>query len=201
VAAAREAAMLCESMGHQVTEARPQVDGDAFVGHFINVWASGNAWTMLDWEARIGRPATIDDVEPLTWALVEIGRGIDAGHYLQEVQALQSATRDVAALFADYDVLLTPTLGSPPVPLGHFDSPAEEPLRGLFQAAAFVPFTPIFNVTGQPAISLPLHWNAEGLPIGVQFVGRLGDEETLLSLAGELETAAPWADRRPPLPA
>ena len=96
---------------------------------------------------------------------------------------------------------MAPTLGEPPAPLGTFDSPPGEPLTGLFRAAAYVPFTPPFNVTGQPAISLPLHWNEGGLPIGVQFVGRFGAEETLLSLAGQLEAAAPWADRRPPVSA
>jgi amidase len=107
-------------------------------------------------------------------------------------------TRQIAASFEAFDVLLTPTLGEPPALLGTFDSPPGEPLTGLFRAAAYVPFTPPFNVTGQPGISLPLHWNDGGLPIGVQFVGRFGAEETLLALAGPLERAAPWADRRPP---
>jgi amidase len=117
------------------------------------------------------------------------------------VQELQKITRQIATYFEGIDVLLTPTLGEPPAPLGTFDSPPGEPLTGLFRAAAYVPFTPPFNVTGQPAISLPLHQNEGGLPIGVQFVGRFGDEETLLSLAGQLETAAPWADRHPPVSA
>jgi amidase len=85
--------------------------------------------------------------------------------------------------------------------LGTFDSPPGEPLTGLARAATYVPFTPPFNVTGQPAISLPLHWNDAGLPIGVQCVGHFGDEETLLSLSGQLERAAPWAERRPPVSA
>jgi amidase len=201
VAAADAAARLCESLGHRVEVAALPVDGDAFVGDFINVWAAGNAWAMADWEHRIGRTATEEDVEPLTWALVELGRALDAGRYLMAVQGLQRATRQIGAYFEDVDVLLTPTLGEPPAPLGTFDSPPGEPLAGLFRAAAYVPFTPPFNVTGQPALSLPLSWNDAGLPIGVQFVGRLGDEETLLALAGQLEEAAPWADRRPPVSA
>ena len=140
-------------------------------------------------------------MEPLTWALVQMGRGLDAGAYLMAVQGLQRATRQIAASFEEFDVLLTPTLGEPPAPLGTFDSPPGEPLAGLFRAADYVPFTPPFNVTGQPAISLPLAWNEAGLPIGVQFVGRLGDEEMLLALAGQLEQASPWADRRPPVSA
>jgi amidase len=165
------------------------------------VWAAGNAWTLLDWERRVGRSATEDDVEPLTWALVQIGFSLNSGQYLLSVQELQKITRQIAEYFEGIDVLLTPTLGEPPAPLGTFDSPPGEPLTGLFRAAAYVPFTPPFNVTGQPGISLPLHWSDDGLPIGVQFVGRFGDEETLLALAGQLEQAAPWAERRPPVSA
>jgi amidase len=201
VAATDAAARLCESLGHRVEVATLPVNGDAFVGDFINAWAAGNAWALADWERRLGRSAREEDVEPLTWALVQLGRGLDAGSYLMAVQGLQRVTRQIAASFEEFDVLLTPTLGEPPAPLGTFDSPPGEPLAGLFRSADYVPFTPPFNVTGQPAISLPLAWNDAGLPIGVQFVGRLGDEETLLALAGQLEQAAPWAERRPPVSA
>jgi amidase len=201
VKATVDAALLCESLGHHVEGGVLAVDGDAFTEHFINMWAGGNAWAMADWEGRVGRTASEEDVEPLSWALIQLGRSIDAGGYLRSVQALQALSRDVAQYFEEIDVLITPTLGEPPAPLGTFDSPPGEPLTGLFRAAAYVPFTPPFNVTGQPGISLPLHWNGEGLPIGVQFVGRFGDEETLLSVAGQLEEAAPWAARRPPVSA
>jgi amidase len=201
VDATEQAATLCESLGHIIIPTSLDVDGDTFTAHFVNVWAAGNAWTLADWEHRVGRPATEDDVEPLTWALTQIGRALDAGAYLTSVQELQKITRQIALAFDDIDVLLTPTLAEPPVLLGTFDSPEDQPLTGLFRAASYVPFTPPFNVTGQPAISVPLHWNDEGLPIGSQFVGRFGDEETLLALAGQLEAAAPWADRRPPVSA
>jgi amidase len=201
VAGARAAAALCESLGHRVEEASLDVDGDAFVANFVNQWAAGNAWAIADWEVRLGRAVTEPELEPLSWALIQLGRSLDSGQYLVAVQNLQKISRQIAAAFEGFDVLLTPTLGEPPAPLGTFDSPAGEPLAGLFRAAAYVPFTPPFNVTGQPAISLPLHWNEAGLPIGVQFVGRFGDEETLLSLAGQLEQAAPWAGRRPPVSA
>jgi amidase len=197
VEATEKTAALCAALGHAVEPAALAVDGDAFTEHFINMWAAGNAWVLLDWEKRVGRKAGEEDVEPLSWSLVEIGRSLDSGRYLQSIQELQKITRQIAEYFEGIDVLLTPTLGEPPAPLGTFDSPPGEPLTGLFRAAAYVPFTPPFNVTGQPGISLPLHWNAGGLPIGVQF----GDEETLLSLAGQLERAAPWADRRPPVSA
>jgi amidase len=182
-----------------VEEATLSVDGDAFTTHFINQWACSNAWAVADWEARVGRSVAEGDLEPLSWALTELGRSVNGGQYLTSVQELQKISRQIAEYFEGIDVLLTPTLGEPPAPLGTFDSPPGEPLAGLFRAAAYVPFTPPFNVTGQPGISLPLHWNDGGLPIGVQFVGRFGDEETLLSLAGQLEEAAPWAARRPPV--
>ncbi len=201
VTAAMAAADLCESLGHVVEPATMEVDGDLFTEHFVNVWAAGNAWTLLDWEERLGRKATEDEFEPLSWSLISLGRAIDSGTYLKSQQALQKVTRQIAAYFEGIDVLITPTLAEPPAPLGTFDSPPDEPLTGLFRAATYVPFTPPFNVTGQPAISLPLHWNDGGLPIGVQFVGRFGAEETLLSLAGQLEEAAPWAHRRPPVSA
>jgi len=197
VEAAQQAASLCESLGHHVEPAEMGIDGDEFSTHFINAWAAGNAWVMDDWEERLGRSATEQDVEPLTWALVGIGRALNAGQYLSSVQGLQRAARQMAAVFEHFDVLLTPTLGEPPPELGSFDSPADNPLAGLFRAAAFVPFTPPFNASGQPAVSLPLHWNDAGLPIGVQFAGRYGDEETLITLSAQLEEARPWADRRP----
>jgi amidase len=198
VAAVEATASLCASLGHKVEEAALDVDGDAFVTHFVNQWACSNAWAIEDWEARVGRTAQPGDLEPLSWALVELGRAINGGQYLKSVQELQRISRGIAEYFEGIDVLLTPTLAELPAPLGTFDSPEGEPLTGLLRAAAYVPFTPPFNVTGQPGISLPLHWSASGLPIGVQFVGRFGDEETLLSLAGQLEQAAPWAARRPP---
>jgi amidase len=100
-----------------------------------------------------------------------------------------------------FDLLLTPTIAEPPPTLGQFDSPADNPLAGLFRAAGLVPFTPPFNVTGQPGISLPLHWNSDGLPIGVQLVAPYGREDMLIQAAGQLEQAQPWADRRPPVSA
>jgi amidase len=201
VAAVHAAATLCESLGHHLEGAALPLDGDAFTGHFVNQWACANAWAVADWENRLGRGAEETDMEPLSWALVELGRSISGDQYLVSVQELQRLSRQIADYFEGIDVLLTPTLGEPPAPLGTFDSPPGEPLTGLFRAAAYVPFTPPFNVTGQPGVSLPLHWNESGLPIGVQFVGRFGAEETLLSLAGQLEEAAPWAHRRPPVSA
>ena len=112
---------------------------------------------------------------------------------------LQKIARDVARFFVNYDVWLTPTLAEPPVPLGTFYSPPDNPLQGQSRVASFAPFTSISNITGQPAMSVPLFWNAEGLPVGTHFIGRFGDEATLFRLAAQLETARPWANRRPPI--
>src|SRR5262249_51689100 len=113
------------------------------------------------------------------------------------IQVLQSASRQIARFFERYDVWLTPTLAEPPLPLGSFDSPPEDPMRGMRRAGAFAPFTPICNITGPPAMAVPLFWNKDGLPIGSHFVGRFGDEATLFRLAAQLETARPWAAKRP----
>jgi amidase len=200
VRAVEQAAALCSELGHEVVEVTlPNLEEHGFTEHFITLWAAGNAWVALDWEERLGRTATEEDLEPLTWAVVSLGRSTSADRYLKAVQELQRATRRLAAWAEDLDVLLTPTLGEPPLPLGTLDSPADNPLHGLFRAAAFVPFTPMCNVTGQPAASIPLHWDDEGLPIGVQVVARYGDEASIIRLASQLEAAAPWADRRPPV--
>lgn len=114
---------------------------------------------------------------------------------------LQRTAREIGRFFQGVDLWLTPTLGHPPPPLGHFDVNSEDAEAVLRRSAEFVPFTPIANVTGQPAMSVPLSWNAEGLPIGVHFQGRYGEEATLLRLAAQLEAARPWADRKPPVSA
>jgi amidase len=197
VGATERAAALCERLGHHVEPVELAVDGDAFVEHFVNVWAAGNAWALSFWEERVGRPATESDLEPLTWAICQLGRAINAGQYLRSVEVLQRLTRELAGALEGFDVLVTPTLAELPVALGTFDSPVDEPLLGLLRAASFTPFTPIFNVTGQPAASVPLSVSSGGLPIGVQFATALGDEETLLGLCAQLERAEPWADRHP----
>src|SRR5439155_19752221 len=114
-------------------------------------------------------------------------------------QDLQRAARQVAHFFVRCDAWLSPPLPGPPVPLGSFDPTPDNPMQGIFRAPQFVPFTPIFNATGQPAMSVPLFWNRENLPIGVQFAGRFGDEATLFRLAAQLEQARPWAGRWPTL--
>jgi amidase len=112
---------------------------------------------------------------------------------------LQRVSREIGKFLENYDVVLTPVLSKPPVPIGTFDAPKEDPMKAWEPIAKFAAYTPIFNATGQPAMSVPLFWNKEGLPIGTHFVGRFGDEATLFRLAAQLEEARPWADRRPPV--
>ncbi|MEY2464970.1 MAG: amidase [Acidimicrobiaceae bacterium] len=202
VAATEAAGRLLESLGHRVETSHPDaLDAADFTTNFITDWAAGAAWNLDYWSRRVGSPVVADDVEPLTWALAERGRSNSAAQWLEAREWLQRNARECAGWWEDdggFDLLLTPTLAEPPPPLGSFDSPAEHPLQGLFRAAAFVPFTPPFNVSGQPAISLPLHWSDDGLPIGVQLVAAYGREDVLVRLAAQLESAAPWSDRRPP---
>jgi amidase len=199
VAAALDASRLCEGLGHEVVEAAPAIDPGMLVRTFLAVWAAGVAWTIDSVGLATGRVPSPDDFEPLTWAIYGTGRQELASNYLLAVQHLQGVARDVARFFLDYDVWLTPTLAEPPVPLGTFEPPAGDPLGALMRAVAFVPFTGLFNCTGQPAMSVPLYWNAGGLPIGAHFAGRFGDEATLFRLAAQLEEARPWAGRRPKL--
>jgi amidase len=180
-----------------LVEAAPEINGELVTQAFMVLWSAGCAWTIDGMGFVTGRTPNPDQFEPLTWALYEMGRQQSASSYLLSLTILQKVARDIARFFLRYDVWLTPTLGEPPVPLGAFDSPPENPLQGLRRAEAFVPFTPICNATGQPAMSVPLYWNAERLPVGVHFVGRFGDEATLFRLAAQLESARPWAGRRP----
>jgi len=197
IAAVLDAAALCVDLGHDVVEAAPPTNGDAITESFMCLWSAGCAWT-IDGAAYLTKtPATQDKLEPLTWALYQMGRQQTGAGYLAAVQSLQAISRGVARFFVDYDVWLNPTLAEPPIPLGSFDSPPENPMAGMMRAAAFVPFTPLCNMTGQPAMSVPLFWSKEGLPIGTHFVGRFGDEATLFRLAAQLEAARPWASRRP----
>jgi amidase len=201
VEAAEAAGRLLESLGHDVDLSHPKaLDDPDYTGHFITNWAAGAAWNLDYWTRRTGVEVGPSDVEPLTWALAEVGRSSNAADWLWAREWLQVNARDIASWWTEgFDLLLTPTIAEPPPPLGTFDSPPDNPLHGLFRAAEVVPFTPPFNGTGQPAISLPLHWSAEGLPIGVQLVAAFGREDVLLRVAAQLEGAQPWSDRRPPV--
>jgi amidase len=195
--AVRDAAGLCADLGHEVNEDQPRIDPDLMNTAFTVVWSVGVSSTLEGISRILGRAMKPEDMEPLTWALYEIGRQRSGADYLLAVQSLQGIARKVARFHRDVDVFLTPTLAKPPLPLGKFGSMPDDALFGLRLSASFAAFTPVANITGQPAMSVPLCWNAEGLPVGTHFVGRFGDEATLFRLAAQLEAARPWAHRRP----
>jgi amidase len=199
VSAVRDCAVLCEELGHDVVESGPAFDGELLWQSFTTVLSVGVAWGINDWGRRTGRTPNSEFFEPFVWSFAQRGRELSAPDYLLALQDLQKLTRDIARFFVDYDVWLTPTLGEPPVPLGTFKFSMEDPFELRRRMAAFAPFTYISNVTGQPAMSVPLYWSAEGLPVGTHFVGRFGDEATLFRLAAQLEQARPWADRKAPI--
>jgi amidase len=200
IAAVWDTARLCEGLGHEVFELTPEgLDGEALTAAFLVLYTAGVAATIDGWARATGRTPTEADFEPLTWAMRGIGASHSASDYLLATAGIQMFSRQVAALLAGFDVWLTPVLTEPPLPLGSFDAPPEQPILPLIRAGEWVPFTPVANITGQPAMSVPLYWNGDGLPIGSMFTGRYGDEATLLRLATQLEQARPWADRRPPV--
>jgi len=164
---------------------------------FLAVFTAAHA-SMIDGFATLnGRTPREEDFEPLTWGLYQNGKQVSAALYLLSIAMLQIAARHIGRFHETYDCWLTPTLGSPPIRLGTINVRAPDLLWAMEPVLDYVPFTPLQNATGQPAISLPLHWTADGLPVGVMFTGRCGDEATLLRLAGQLEQARPWCDRRP----
>ncbi len=202
VEAVRDVAGLLEELGHQVAgELLIDFDVERVVQSFIAVYSAGNAWTVDASAALMDRQPDSGQFEPLTWALYEMGQAVSAPAYITAVAALQGVSAQVQQIFAEYDVVLMPTITEPPFPLGTFDGPPENPLFGLMRSAAIVPFTTIGNFTGLPAMSVPLFWNQDGLPIGTMFYGGFGDEATLFRLAAQLEQARPWAGRKPPVSA
>ncbi len=199
VAAAESAARLCEELGHEVIEASPSIDGQRLFKAFGNVWAGFLCWAVKDWARRSGRAVEEEFFEPATWRTFLHGERQSSGNYLLAVQELQRISRDAAVFFGDYDIWLTPTLAQPPMPLGYFDYTPETRDQHIARLGEYTGFTLIANASGQPGISLPLYWNDKDLPIGVQLLGRYGDEATIIRLAAQLEQAVPWSQRRPPV--
>jgi Asp-tRNA(Asn)/Glu-tRNA(Gln) amidotransferase A subunit family amidase len=195
--AVRGAARLCEDLGHDVEEVTLGWDY-APVQEAGGLIITANITTLLDNEARRrGRPIAKDEVEDLTFGMYQRGRSISAVDYIQAIQTAHAFGRRAARAFLDFDLLLTSTLGTPPAPIGYLrDGEAGSYMRRLL---TFMPNTQPFNVSGQPAMTVPLGQSAEGLPIGVQFVGQPAGEALLFRLAGQLEEAAPWASHRPAL--
>ena len=200
--AVKDAAQLCESLGHIIEEIVPnqlchpnisKIHGYViccFVGHAVAYW-----------ERELGKKIGQDDLEPLTWGMYQAGLKRTGVDYLFTVEEIQRFSRKIARWYheGDYDLLLSPTMRIAPTKLGAFESTKEDPLKWLDVTFSFVAFTRIQNLTGQPAMSVPLFWNKDDVPIGVQFSGRFGDEATLFQLAAQLEQARPWADKKPPI--
>jgi len=199
VTGARNAAKTLEGLGHTVEEAEMSMfESIPVIEPFLIRWAAGQAQALDQLGVVGGAPIGREDVEPLTWALAEIGRRHSAGEYLEAVGQHQVMSRILAGIHeSGFDLLLTPTMGEPPPPLGSFDDSGPEPMAAFERAFISGCFTAIFNATGQPAISLPLHMTPDGLPVGVQLAAPLGREDLLLRIASQLEQAAPWADRIP----
>ena len=195
IAAVHEAAQLLNGLGHHVQEGAPAAFADADYGHhFIRLVSADMAATLAFFEKQLGRTLGDEDVEPANLLLAEIGRSISAPDYVATVQWFHRFQRRMASWWAPdgdgFDVLLTPVIAIPPPPLGWLDG---SNIRDVMQ------FTSQFNITGQPAVSLPLHWTASGLPVGVQLVAAFGREDVLLRVAAQAETARPWAGRHAPV--
>jgi amidase len=194
-AAVDHAAKLCADLGHVVEEASPDLDINFLAPSFLAIW-SANLASLIDFLVNmLGQAPGPDNLEGYTLGLYETGRKVTASDYLHAKMRLNMAARLIAAFHKTYDLWLTPTLGTPPVKLGVIDRDDGDPLKMLTSLMDYVPFTAIQNLTGQPAINLPIWWNADGLPIGVQFVAPFGDEASLLRTATQLEQADPWFAR------
>jgi amidase len=203
VAAVRDTVELLESLGHEVEPARLEaLDLPAVSEAFPVVFGTIVTRELDRWGARLGRTLQPSDLDPVNAMSAEMGRAISAAQYLGAIESVQAWSRGVARWWADgHDVLVTPTIPEPPVPLGEIAPDAPDPFEVLLRLGALTTFTVPWNVTGQPAISLPLHWNDDGLPIGVQLIAAYGREDVLIRLASQLEAARPWAARRPPVSA
>ena len=196
--AARDAAHLCASLGHTVEEARPEADVAALGAATYVVIGANLRATLEARAAALGRPLEESDVERITWSHAMQGHTARAADYARAIGIMHRIGRQVAPFFERCDALLSPTMCRPPYRLGVIDMMTLD-AAGYSQAVlSTIAFTSLWNSCGNPAMSVPLAWSREGLPIGVQFVGRFGDEATLLQLAGQLEAARPWADRRAP---
>ncbi len=200
VRAAEDAAELLSSLGHEVVEAE-FLSMPELLPTFTVLWAVTVAGSVMMTGMLAGAEPTQDTIEPLSWELYQQGLSTNAVQYMGAVVGLQAASRAIVAQFNEFDVMLTPSLGQRPVPVGQINACSDEPMADFAASAAFTPYTAIWNVTGQPAMTVPLYQGDDGLPLTVQIVAKPAAEATLLSLAAQLEQAQPWADRLSPLAA
>jgi amidase len=218
-AAVEDAARLCEELGHQVEEVSPHHDSLALSRAFLIVIAANIAAEIREGEQIRNRQAKSRDFQLTTWITYMLGKAVSAERFVVSFRILQTEARRLIHVYRNFDLVLTPTLGQPPLHIGELlprgaDLVAQKIVAALNWSAplsstkiidqaaqttfSFIPFTPVANFTGQPSMSVPLHWNAQGLPIGVMFTGRPAEEPLMFSLAAQLERARPWHHRRPP---
>jgi amidase len=196
--AVHDAARLLESLGHEVEQVDPPWKGQELLRAFTLVFGTPVALGIWFGSQATGREPSAELVEPLSWTIWEGVRERDPLDYLLARTRLAAASRSIVALWNEYDAVVTPALAQRPVKIGEIDSCSDDPWEDFHRSGEFTPYTALFNVTGQPAISLPVHHGEDGLPVGVMIAGRPAGEGPLLSLAAQLEAASPWADRRPP---
>ena len=187
-----------EELGHHLVEDDPKYDEEVLLDPMVTIWSVGNVTDHDLVASRIGRAPHRDELEITTWELVERGRQVSAAQLVRAVDLIHAATRDIASFFARYDMWLTPTLSSPPLPLGVLNQSYGGADEWWKFDLSFNPWNSIANLTGNPAMSVPLASSDSGLPIGLLFTGRYGDEAALFRLAGQLERAHSWADRVAP---
>ena len=196
-----KAAKLLEDLGHHVEEAAPSIELMAMMQAWVRIIACGTALTIRQKVDARGRPLDPDEIEGITRGALALEATLSGADYLEAVTRIHRFSRELAPFFERYDLLLTPTLAEPPAKIGRFapdDEDIVEHRLGSSGILPYSPFCPVFNASGQPAMSVPLHWNADGLPIGVHIAARFGADDGLIALGAELEAVAPWLDRRPP---
>jgi amidase len=197
--AVSQAAGLLRSLGHEVEEVDPPWRVDGLSELFGAVFSVHIALQIVYSGIVAGREPTAEDMEPMSWAIHSMTQGFNSVQGLALEVQLQAFTRRLVEFLQPYDALLTPALAERPLPLGTLDTAAPDPMSTFSRSGLFTPYTPIFNASGQPGISLPLYQGEDGLPLGVQLVGRPAGEAALLALASQLEVALPWGDRRAPV--
>jgi amidase len=195
--AVRSAAKLCESLGHHVEEAAPALDVASVRAGFMTVVTCAIAQLLRDRGLERGRAISAEEVDAVPWWFSEQGQKMSGLMLTDANSAFQNAAFVMAQFMTRFDVVLSPTLAKPPLKLGALSNAAPDAAAVRKQVTAFSPFTNVANATGQPAMSVPLHWSADGMPVGVMFMGRYGDEASLFQLAAQLEQAQPWANHRP----
>jgi amidase len=199
VEAVESAARLCAELGHEVVEAELTFDFPRLLETFGRVAAVLGAMSLVVGEMMIGRAPKEEDFERSTWELFQQGKTVNGVQHAMDIEVMRQFSRQIAMDCEPFDVVITPTMPQPPVKLGTFNQDGMGADGFLHLIGPHTAFTMPFNVSGQPAISLPLHWTEDGLPVGVQFAARYAEEAVLMRLAGQIEKARPWIQRRPPV--